>query len=673
MALLNPLERQKQAYENYANNPDNKGLGAELKSLFAGEGPEAAGTMINIPAYDGGFGAGGRMATFMELAESGLLPDDLLEQYMDQTSGSDDLNVLIEGLVQDEGGFLGGKGQLVSPSGVRFSPAQSRAEEISSLEKARREIQENAFKTDPIGNLNQKALLERQAAESDIAAREALGEEGAFQPSALDEIGSILSSLDNTETQAAETSVEESTDGIEEILKEITGGGRGTVVEKPGERKAYMDGASSANQQILSSIDPVLVKSLEESYGESLTSENLNDAFAAAMKDRESALGETPPQKESKSDALERYKKEFEEATGIDASGKVDKSRALMAFGLALMQNKAGKGFNVGKMLQSVASAGESALPALDKATADAKAARISAGKYALQQIKSDEDASKAIEASNRALKKELYLKDLDYANERRLKILEAQLEGGSKLTEALKNTEQQSLRIGAQEIKLGRGQDTEFGSRTVWSDPLIDSREVASAYKKTAQGMDTLQEMEGLLLDMKDLGSDSFGGTAGTKILSRLIEVGNSMGMDLSYPSGDEVSIPSQIEVLQRSVLARFKKFLTQETGNGISNVDVSDIKAALGNFETFGDIDKAVMSVQTMQELFKSSQQTLDPIVDTFLDRRQYRGNEEGEYQYAEVLKMFDKSFGDVNYINFTESVDDNGVKIKDYDIRG
>ena len=37
-----------------------------------------------------------------------------------------------------------------------------------------------------------------------------------------------------------------------------------------------------------------------------------------------------------------------------------------MAFlGLALMQNKAGKGFNVAKMLQSVGTAGESAMPAL--------------------------------------------------------------------------------------------------------------------------------------------------------------------------------------------------------------------------------------------------------------------------------------------------------------------
>ena len=47
---------------------------------------------------------------------------------------------------------------------------------------------------------------------------------------------------------------------------------------------------------------------------------------------------------------LEDYKKEVAEATGLDVSGKVDKSQALMAFGLALMQNRAGKGFNVGKM-----------------------------------------------------------------------------------------------------------------------------------------------------------------------------------------------------------------------------------------------------------------------------------------------------------------------------------
>ena len=65
---------------------------------------------------------------------------------------------------------------------------------------------------------------------------------------------------------------------------------------------------------------------------------------------------------------IEYYKKEFAEATGIDPTGKVDKSDALMAFGLALMQNRAGKGFNVSRMLRSVGKAGEKAQPLLTKA-----------------------------------------------------------------------------------------------------------------------------------------------------------------------------------------------------------------------------------------------------------------------------------------------------------------
>ena len=411
----------------------------------------------------------------------------------------------------------------------------------------------------------------------------------------------------------------------------------------------------------------------EDPMGDYSGEEPTVDLFMEAMAEGNKAKGEKTTKAASREDLLEKYKQEFAEATGIDISGKPDTSQALMAMGLSLMQNRAGKGFNVGKILSAVGEAGEKAMPALSAARKEAKAARVAAGKYALGKIKSDEDAALAIETASRALQKELYLKDVEFANDRRLKILEAELEGGNKLTEALKNTEQQTLRIGAQEIKLGRGQDTEFSSRTVWSDPILDSKEVASAYKKTAEGLGTLQQMEGLLLDMKDLGETNVGGTAGAKTLAKIIEVGNSMGMGLSYPSGQDVSIPSQIEVLQRSVLARFKKFLTQETGNGISNVDVADIKAALGQFETFGDIDKAIMSVASMQKLFERSQKTLDPIVDTFLDRRQYRGNKEGEYQYSEVLKMFDKSFGDVNYIDFTETVGADGVKIKDYDIRG
>ena len=99
---------------------------------------------------------------------------------------------------------------------------------------------------------------------------------------------------------------------------------------------------------------------------------------------------------ETRTKDLEEYKREFAEATGIDISGKVDKSTALMSLGLALMQNRAGKGFNVGRILSAVGEAGEAALPALEKAKTQARNDMIAAGKYALETRAVDKAADAA-------------------------------------------------------------------------------------------------------------------------------------------------------------------------------------------------------------------------------------------------------------------------------------
>ena len=65
-----------------------------------------------------------------------------------------------------------------------------------------------------------------------------------------------------------------------------------------------------------------------------------------------------------------------------------------MAFGLALMQNKAGKGFDVGEMLSAVGGAGEKALPELAAARKEARAIRAKAGEYALGRKKEDQAAA---------------------------------------------------------------------------------------------------------------------------------------------------------------------------------------------------------------------------------------------------------------------------------------
>ena len=124
---------------------------------------------------------------------------------------------------------------------------------------------------------------------------------------------------------------------------------------------------------------------------------NAEDGFMAAMDDfLGSARGAGP--EVPKDRTIAEYKKAFSEATGIDTSGKVDKKDALMAFGLALMQNKAGKGFNVSKMLTEVGVAGDKALPALEKAKERARQGALAGGKYALQTQSSDKAVRAAAE-----------------------------------------------------------------------------------------------------------------------------------------------------------------------------------------------------------------------------------------------------------------------------------
>ena len=127
------------------------------------------------------------------------------------------------------------------------------------------------------------------------------------------------------------------------------------------------------------------------------------NAFNAAMGDFLNAAKGTMP--EGKERTLEDYKREFAEATGVDVSGKVDKSSALMAMGLALMQNKAGKGFNVANALSAVGEAGEKALPALEKAKSQAKSAQLAAGKYSLTARNTDraKDAANVEKARSRS------------------------------------------------------------------------------------------------------------------------------------------------------------------------------------------------------------------------------------------------------------------------------
>lgn len=129
--------------------------------------------------------------------------------------------------------------------------------------------------------------------------------------------------------------------------------------------------------------------------------------------------------------SIEDYKKEFADATGIDISGKVDNSAALMAFGLALMQNKAGKGFNVGNILSSVGAAGEAAQPLMIQARKEARAGQLAGGKYALEQRKAAKANRQALLEAERDRINELVKQEQDFENQKALKRLQGRIDAG--------------------------------------------------------------------------------------------------------------------------------------------------------------------------------------------------------------------------------------------------
>ena len=633
---MTPEERYNQVAALYSkNNPTrknvlNQGLGykqkpltgpqqaANLRSLFAAEGPEAAGTFVRIPGADQS--PGGRLNAIMSLADNlDFKNQDALEGYLgdiaERTMGYEGLSIPVEGLVPDEGGFFGGGGPFMSEGGQQFGFGK---EDISEMEKAYRSIQDMAVpgRFENVGNITEREILANEAAL--LAPRELLGEEDAFKPSALDEIGELLTRLDaKPKDKKIEPKLEDVAPSPAETLEATLTGGRGDIVEKPGERAAYLEAQKEKNaKETGKEID-------------SLGPDAAYNAFFAAMKD----VSDSPPRKsESKKDAIARYRKEFEEATGIDASGKIDKSRALQAWGLALLKNKAGgKGFS--GVLEALGEAGEAAMPYLDKATADSKAAQLAAGKYALQQRRADVDSELASAKANKDFQKEIYLKwyasdlkmkeqDAKANIDAQLKILEAQTTGGDysktkdrKFVDGQGSSDSWKIPYVYDSKNPNGGfylkPEAAIRKHILGREGVVDARETISALRTTAteiaQGGGTVQ-------------------VAYQKLHSLMKAIAPSQ-----YLTGDPTDV-EDYNYETKKLLNQYKRFLTQETGNGISNRDVEMwTDDLMGNIGFFTNLDATLNALDGLDQIFGAKQNDFDNALEDLLDPSNHQ---EGTY---------------------------------------
>ena len=387
--------------------------------------------------------------------------------------------------------------------------------------------------------------------------------------------------------------------------------------------------------------------------------------------------------------SIEEYKKEFSEATGIDISGEPDNRAALIALGTALMQNRAGKEFNVGEILSDVGKAGEKALPVFEAARKEAKAGQIAGGKFAIEARDRDKQARQdfIIEQRNylTKVKDDLKLKELQ-----RIETIEDQTtaqQAALDLIEAENQAERKILKLEAQLEPID--DDKEFGSPHtdtilqgtnmtvsmlpekggegfVYFNPN-DANTVASGFKEMETKISILNEMEKTLRELQLASQGTVGGQAGQILIDRVKRFASTLNPFLA--EDEKLTPEASFDILARSFINSSKRFLTQETGNGISNVDVQGIKDEAGAIVIGRPLSENIMSLNVLKKRFTQNRDILRGTLDEMLI--------EDNFASDKIYQRFRNNI--YNVINPTELIvdkelitkDDDGTMVLNYDV--
>lgn len=335
-------------------------------------------------------------------------------------------------------------------------------------------------------------------------------------------------------------------------------------------------------------------------------------------------------------DSYDKYIEEFQKATGLDVSGQPDKSTALMAFGLALMQNKAGKGFDVGEMLSAVGGAGEKALPELTKARAEARAIRAKAGEYALGRKKEDKAAAMSRQSIFVVPRKGVGKTPEDQLRDRLMKGRYIQV--NSYELDALANAEgfDQNYEImpgdtlgkmdnlfkapespysdKMTDFTLFGGADDEFKVKTYAPKPgntslaskAISSTEIERAEAEINNGIDKLNSLDSKFSRF----FESYGAnppTVWNQVGSYLIGLGRSFGVGLSDNFSDLSRLETDTQYQKRFseyLATRYAPEILQEAGKTISDADRQRVQAIVGEISLFTDPSTTAAKMRDLHE---------------------------------------------------------------------
>jgi len=403
---------------------------------------------------------------------------------------------------------------------------------------------------------------------------------------------------------------------------------------------------------------PVSEEEKKKQAQQSLFKEAMNDINNIYGKD--SGTGKTRK-------TLAEYKKDFAEATGIDVSGEPDNKLALMSLGLSLMQNRAGKGFNLSNIIGAAGEAGQKAMPLFEKAKADARAGQVAAGKYALGETKADSLAAlatakekrKALAALSTQFRDEKFKRQLEYIkhnNNMQIKLLENNM----KPIDAKGKVTTQTLE-GNNFLKV----DTAFvtGSKNrVFLAPVQQSEKHANMYVNVLEAGGSIDEMQNIL---KSVGEEG-GSTAFTLLGARVKKFLKPLGIgDTDYSKGideivkKDISAEEKVTAIQQRLISQYKKFLTKETGNGVSEGDIKRLEALMAKIDLTQPLSSNINRLEELRTIFDAPKRALESQFNSFSKRENFRNDEEYNKTMAIINKAISTGTDDLYSSNFVDGV--------------
>jgi len=351
---------------------------------------------------------------------------------------------------------------------------------------------------------------------------------------------------------------------------------------------------------------------------------------------------------------LEEYKKDFAEATGIDVSGEPDNKLALMSLGLSLMQNRAGKGFNLSNIIGAAGEAGQKALPLFEKAKQEARAGQVAAGKYALGERKADITAELATAKEKRAALAGVAKEFRGYANKgmlermklknaldiKRLEFENKGINPKGKLTEARV--------LNQPNLKINKGY-VAGNKNIVFLNAESEAKAHANAYANVLEAENAIGEMERLVKQI--------GGKPTASAVTLLLDSGKRLlkplgiGGETDYSKGynltkeeikNNITPQKQIEILQKRLISQYKKFLTKETGNGVSEGDIKRLQELLGDINYLKPLEENLQAFEELRTIFGQPKRELESVFTDFANRK----NHMSEDSYNSTMTVINRA---------------------------